>query len=70
MFWVWVPSSVSRFWSVRKQFLSGGSFGGGRHAFAVPVPWTAGPYTVQRDATDLAGNYAQQSLGSRVRSGR
>jgi hypothetical protein len=50
----------------RTIFLTSGNFARGRHAFAVPVPSTAGAYTIRLDAADLAGNYAQQSFGITV----
>jgi hypothetical protein len=46
----------------RTLFLTSGNFPYGEHAFSVPVPRAAGAYTVQLDATDLAGNYDQASF--------
>ena len=40
-------------------FLTSATFPYGRHAFTIPALPTAGTYTIQLDATDLAGNYSQ-----------
>jgi hypothetical protein len=42
-------------------FLTSASFPHGEHYFAIPALKPAGTYTVQLDATDLAGNYNQIS---------
>lgn len=45
----------------KTSFLTSASFSYGEHDFAIPALKTAGTYTVQLDATDLAGNYDQVS---------
>jgi hypothetical protein len=47
-------------------FLTSARFPYGRHAFAIPALTRPGTYTVQLDATDLAGNYDQTSAQLRV----
>jgi hypothetical protein len=47
-------------------FLTSGNFPYGEHSFSVPAPNAAGTYTVRLDATDLAGNYDQDSFKVKV----
>lgn len=47
-------------------FLTSASFPYGEHYFAIPALKPAGAYTVQLDATDLAGNYSQTSAPVQV----
>jgi hypothetical protein len=42
-------------------FLTSATFPYGHHAFEIPALPTAGAYTIELDATDLAGNYGQLS---------
>lgn len=46
--------------------LTSASFSYGQHSFALPVLRVGGTYTVELDATDLAGNYSQVSAVLRV----
>jgi D-glucuronyl C5-epimerase C-terminus len=47
-------------------FLTSATFPYGRHVFKIPALPDAGTYTIQLDATDLAGNYNQTSRAVRV----
>ena len=42
-------------------FLTSATFPYGRHAFTIPALPAAGTYTIELDATDLAGNYNEMS---------
>jgi hypothetical protein len=50
----------------KTMFLTSASFPYGEHSFAIPALRHGGTYTVELDATDLAGNYNQASATLKV----